>query len=161
MSAKSFWSVNNLFSLPSLAIAMPVVSICTYIVVFNLNNIASFFKPTLRPSLIQTFRNSQIKAMRNDSNDFWKERGAALSDPDKPCEEEGGPSSWRILQFALRRFLLRTWSFMLNIWRLICGASWRGRRVAMSSDQDPPAPIGNLGDIRVRVQVDVESCEES
>ncbi|KAH8648163.1 hypothetical protein BGZ60DRAFT_463983, partial [Tricladium varicosporioides] len=75
----SFWSINNtLFSLLAFAVVMPTVSIFTYAIVFNLDNIAWLLKPTSRSSLLHRFVEYQIDGMRNDKDIVWKERGVSM-----------------------------------------------------------------------------------
>lgn len=98
--------------------------------------------------------------MRNDDRTAWRERGAAFGNVGALHGGESRPSRWRILQFAVRRLFLKKWSFMPNFQTLLPNFSQSQREVE-SEAQGLPMPLLNLGDIRVRVQVDVESCDES
>ena len=159
---KSLWSINNtIFSLSAFAAIVPIMSICTYAIVLNLDSIASVFRPKSRPSLIQKFIDLQISGMRNDATSIWKERGAAFSNFGGAHAGENGLSRWRILQFAIRQLFLRRWSIMSGLRMLVSRATRMRREADVAAGQELPVSLGNLGDIHVRVQVDVESCSDS
>jgi hypothetical protein len=130
------------------------------VIVFNLDNIASVFRPKSRPSLIQKFIDLQISGMRNDATTLWKERGAAFSNFGATHAGENGPSRWRILQFAIRQLFLRRFSIISGLQMLMSRATRMRRGVDVAAGQELPVSLGNLGDIHVRVEVDVESCSD-
>jgi hypothetical protein len=138
---------------------MPVIGICTYIIVFNLNNIASFFKPTLTSDLLQPLFDQQAKGMRHDSNRVWEDTRAASCSMGAP-QEECAPNC-RNLQFSVWKLLWNICFSTINV-RMFAPKSlwnrWRGERL---EEQFSPVSLRDLGDVRVRVQVDVESCAVS
>ena len=159
---KSLWSINDtLFSLSSFAAALPIISLCTYTLVFNINNIVSIFKPTNQSWLIGRFIAFHINEMQNDEEVAWKARGVAFRNLGTSQPRGSCPSRWRILQFAVRRLFPKNRTFRPSIGGLLRVPSWRQSRVVESEEQNPPVSLGNFGDIRVRVHVDVESCGES
>ncbi|KAH7304367.1 hypothetical protein BKA65DRAFT_206367 [Rhexocercosporidium sp. MPI-PUGE-AT-0058] len=157
----SFWSINdNLFSLSALAIVIPIVSICTYAIVFNLNGIAWLLKQTTRSSLLQKFIDFQIDGMGKGTDSHWRDRGASLSKLRAAHQGKGHPSRWRFLHFAARQVFLKKWAFIPSL-QILSRASRSGRAFGASEGDASPVSLGNLGDIHVRVEVDVESCNNS
>jgi hypothetical protein len=138
---------------------MPVIGICTYIIVFNLNNISSFFKPTWRSDLLQPLFDQQVGGMRHDSNRVWEETRAASCSMRAPQEECA--SNCRNLQFSVWKLLWNMCFSKINL-RMFApkalGNRGRGERL---EEQLSPVSLRDLGDVRVRVQVDVESCAAS
>lgn len=101
--------------------------------------------------------------MRNDEDMAWKERGASLSNLKAAHRGKSYPSRWRLLQFAVRQVYLKGWLFSPIIGALARISSGRGAKKAhvRNGEELPISSPGNLGDIRVQVKVDVESCYES
>lgn len=157
---KSIWSISDaLFSISALAAAMPVIGICTYIIVFNLNNIASFFKPRWRSDLLQPLFDRQVHGMRHDSNRVWKETRASSCSMGAP--QEGCPSNCRNLQFSVWQPLWNRCISTINLRMSSPKALWNRWRGKPLEEQLSPVSLRDLGDVRVRVQVDVESCAAS
>jgi hypothetical protein len=157
---KSFWSVSDaLFSISALAAAMPVIGICTYIIVFNLNNISSFFKPTWRSDLLQPLFDQQVNGMRHDSNKVWEKTRAASCSMGAP--QEGCPSNCRNVHFSVWQLFFNFCFSTMNLRMFAPKALWNRGRGERLEDQLSPVSLRDLGDVRVRVQVDVESCAAS
>lgn len=97
--------------------------------------------------------------MQSDEEVAWKARGDAFGISGAFQQRKSRPSRWRILQFAVRRLFLKKSTLVPNMGGLARLFLWRQGQIDVS--KNPPALLGNLGDIRVRVQVDVESCGES
>jgi hypothetical protein len=162
---KSIWSISDaLFGISALATAMPIIGICTYIIVFNLNNIASILKPAWRSSsdLLPPLFNQQINGMRHNSNSAWKELRVASDGVG--ASQNGRSSYWGILQSSVGQFLWNTWSSVINLGMFVLKALSNrggGERSERPGEQFSPAPLRNLGDVRVQVEIDVESCGAS
>ncbi|CZR54582.1 uncharacterized protein PAC_04466 [Phialocephala subalpina] len=129
----SVWSINNmLFSMTAFAIVTPIIGISTYIIVFNLSRIAAFF--------------TQLQTLSRRS----REPGL-----DSTTASHGRPSSaWHIPQFYVRKLLSKAWSNIPSVKRLIPG---RRRKGADSGEEFKPTSFGDLRDVHVKIEVDVET----
>jgi hypothetical protein len=178
---KSVWSINDqLFSLSTLAIVIPSVALFTYTVVFNLNNISRLFNTATTyisssasssepPSLLRRFINSQIRSMQHDYRQIWRDRGAAFSRSWTLRSTGKTPSQWRIVQYSLRQLILKMSyaltriNFLMILFPQPLRDRWRERAHGSSSESNHPTSLQNqahLGDVRVHVQVDVETVVE-
>lgn len=149
-----------MFSLSSLAAALPIVAFSTYIIVLNLNNIVQFFcldrSPT-KASFLRRFIDSQICNMQNDSSGIWKERGMCFERFKTTGGSHGRPSQWQILKFVLRELLLKVFRALRGLNVMIPQAlrNLGQRRRSQSDKHFLPVSLGQLKEVQVQVQVDV------
>jgi len=133
----------------TLACVMPVVGICTYIVVFNLNNIAALLAhiqtPALTPRPFQQ-HNSRVENIDGTSR---KKYGDVFGGTRAP--QYRPHSYWHNMHFYSRKLLLKAWAIILDITRLI---PYRRRK----KEECAPTSLGDMRDIHVKVEVDVENC---
>ena len=109
---------------------MPVVGICTYIVVFNLNRIAAFF--TEFQSLTKGTRKMKGVIVGNDPSSFWS-----------------------FVQFYTRLLFLKTWNAARRVRESTLHKGWKAKDPKNAFNPDSPRDLGN---VHLKVQVDVESC---
>jgi hypothetical protein len=131
---------------------MPILGVCTYIVVFNLDNIAALFGRTRAPAPTRRLLSQQITGTRDFSTGTWENHGFRFGNYGAP---QGRPSSfWHILLFYMRQLLLKGWITALQVRRLMPHGLTKDDASIKGSS---PVSHGDLRDIRVQVQVDVES----
>ena len=94
----SLWSINDMFSLNSLAIVTPLVGLSTYIIVFNIDSIVFAFHYCRR-----ALSANAIAAMELDSSEAWRKRGTAFAKCQTRSRTGEKPSDWRLVQYALVR----------------------------------------------------------
>lgn len=130
----SIWSINNtLFSMTAFAIVTPLIGISTYITVFNLSRIAAFFS------------NLQASTLKRRSS---QQRGRV--------PPQGLPSTvWHIPQFYIRKLLSETWIIILSMRKLLPG---RRRKEGGFDGELKPTSLGDLRDVHVKIEVDVDTC---
>ena len=154
---------DSLFSLSSLAIVTPVIALATYAIVLNLDRITQVFIPLPPASPVpprfpnKSFTERRIQKMQRDQSTNWTERGEAFEKSRLPEKSGGRPSKWRVLQFMLRQIFLPLWNALIIIFtffRHIFVSCKKGRR-QRRGNESLPMSMGNLGDVEVQVQVDV------
>jgi len=167
---KSFWSISDTtFKLSTLAAVVPAVSLCTYVIVLNLDKIIRFFLPmqisksgspfaaqSMSSSPIEYFVNSQIRRMQQDASQVWNQRGHDFDKFKVFGKSKSRPSQWRIVQFALGGAVHKLWGALIIIISIIPQTMKRLR----GRPEKPDIPfisesLGHLGDVRVKVHVDV------
>jgi hypothetical protein len=109
---------------------MAVVGICTYIVVFNLNRIAAFFTE-----------------FQSHTRDNRKMNGVIVGN---------SPSSlWSFVQFNTRLLFSKAWNATRRVRESILHKDWKAKDSTNAFNHDS---LRDLGNVHVKVQVDVESC---
>jgi hypothetical protein len=152
---------DSLFSLSSLAIVTPIVALATYAIVLNLDRIIQIFVP-LGPniassnSLFQSFIDSQVRNMQQDRSSIWRNRGDALGESRLLGKSGGRPSRWRVFQFVLRSTFSQIWHALIGFVLFVPHTVMNWRRVRRQRiDERRLAPLANLEDMCVQIQVDV------
>jgi len=98
MSQQSIWSVNDTtFSLKALLIAVILVGLGTYLIVFNLNNMVNFCN-----RVYDERKDKMIEQMKQDVDMRWKQQGDRFA-TFKPKQETLKPSDWVLGLFVLHR----------------------------------------------------------
>jgi hypothetical protein len=153
---------DSLFSLSSLAIVIPVVALATYAVVLNLDRITQLFTPLPSTSpepprfSIQSFTSRHIQKMQRGQSTAYMERGKAFEKTRIPRKSSQKSTKWKILQSTLGKIFFPLWNVLVItsefFWLifLYCKKRLRQRR----GNESLPMS-GNLGDVEVQVQVDV------
>jgi len=132
---------------------MPLVGICTYIVVFNVNRIATFIIQSKAALPTHESLKQQKNATEKVANGTTRTR-EALSGGTGALK---GSSPWRKVHYCAQRLLPNVWVLLLRVRKFIPHRSKR-----MQDFEEPrPVSLGDLRDVHVKVQVDVESCNES
>jgi len=129
---------------------MPLVGICTYIVVFNVNRIATFITQFKDALLTHESLNQQKNATEKVANGTTRNR-EALSGVAGALK---GSSPWRKVHYCAQRLLL-------NVWVLLRKLIQHRSKKLRDFEEPRPVSLGDLRDVHVKVQVDVESCNES
>lgn len=114
------------------AIVTPIVGISTYITVFNLGRIAAFFT------------NLQASSLKRRSS----RQQRRVPPQDRPS------SAWYIPQFHIRKLFLKAWIIILSLIELLPG---RRRKEGGSDEEFKPTPFGDLRDVHVKIEVDVNT----
>lgn len=94
----ALWSINDMFSMSSLAIVTPLVGLSTYIIVFNINSLVYAFHFCHRVLSANT-----IAAMELDSSETWRKRATAFAKFKTRSRPREKPSDWRLLQYVVTR----------------------------------------------------------
>jgi hypothetical protein len=97
--------------------------------------------------------------MRHGSNRVLEETGAVSCSMGAP--QEKCASNCRNLQFSVWKLLWNMCSSTINLRMFAPKALWNRGRGERLQEQLSPVSLRDLGDVRVRVQVDVESCAAS
>jgi hypothetical protein len=154
---------DSLFSLSSLAIVTPVVTLATYAIVLNLDRISQVFVPltptTTTPSRspMQSFITSQVRKMQRDESIAWRERGEDFEKSRVDGKSGGRPLTWRALQYFIRGMFLPVWNALVIVFAfflhtlMCCRTGQRQRR----DNGSIPTSVRNLGDVEIQIQVDV------
>ncbi len=154
---------DSLFSLSSLAIVIPVVTLTTYAIVLNLDRITQVFVP-LQPASPepptfpkQSFISRQTKKMQRDQSTIFTERSEAYDKTRLPGKSGERPPRWKVSQFMLGKIFFPLW----NVWVIISTFFWhilvscKKRQRQRRGNESLPTSMGSLGDVEVQVQVDV------
>jgi len=91
----SLWSINDMFSLSSLAIVTPLIGLGTYLIVFNINSLVYAFNYSHR-----ALSANIIAAMETDGNETWRKRATAFAKFRASTRTKEKPSDWRLVQYA-------------------------------------------------------------
>jgi hypothetical protein len=154
---------DSLFSLYSLAIAIPVVALATYAIVLNLDRITQVLIP-LQPTSPepptfpkQSFTSRQSLKMQRDQSTIYTERGKANEITRIPGKSGERPTRWKVLQSLLGKMFFPLWNVLVIIsaffWHILVSCKKRQRQ--RRGNESLPTLMGNLGDVEVQVQVDV------
>lgn len=154
---------DSLFSLYSLAIAIPVVALATYAIVLNLDRITQVLIP-LQPTSPepptfpkQSFTLRQSLKMQRDQSTIYTERGKANEITRIPRKSGERPTRWKVLQSLLGKMFFPLWNVLVIIsaffWHILVSCKKRQRQ--RRGNESLPTLMGNLGDVEVQVQVDV------
>jgi hypothetical protein len=112
-----------------------------------------------RSDLLQPFFNQQVNSMRHDSNRVWEETRAASCSMGASQEECG--LNCRNLQFSVWKLLWNICLSTINLRMFATKSLWNWGKGERLEEQLSPVSLSDLGDVRVRVQEDVESCPVS
>lgn len=77
------------------------------------------------------------------------------------AHQENCASNCRNLQFSAWNILWKLCSSIINLRMFALKALWSRGRSERLQEQSSPVSLTDLGNVRVRVQVDVESCAAS
>jgi hypothetical protein len=154
---------DSLFSISSLAIVIPVVALATYAIVLNLDRITQVFVP-LQPASPepptfpnQTFISRQTQKMQRDQSTTCTEQGEANESTRLPRKSGERTTRWKVLQSMLGKIFFPLWNGLVTIsaffWHILVSCKKRQRQ--RRGNESLPTSMGNLGDVEVQVQVDV------
>lgn len=134
---QSIWAIPNILesnTTRSFIGTSIVVGIATYVVVLNLDTIAS----KVRKHYDKQKRNV-IQQMQNEPQKDWRKLGERFEEF-KPSMEKKVPSEWWICVFIIRKL---PW-YMLELWRKIMsgsyGARFKGKTVSNAEEHDMASP---------------------
>ncbi|KUJ06456.1 uncharacterized protein LY89DRAFT_409247 [Mollisia scopiformis] len=145
----SIWSVNNsIFSMTAFAIVTPILGIMTYVVAFNLENIASCFKRPRKPSSVHRPSRPQRSEKKGTSESTWKSEEDIHSRP----EYSGKQPLWtrRNLPIWPRELI---WKLLTLVGGLMPPRRKKRRRL---EEEFQPTSLADLRDVHVKVEVNVE-----
>ncbi|KAI3316632.1 hypothetical protein HD806DRAFT_517165 [Xylariaceae sp. AK1471] len=108
----SLWSINESYSRKTLAITAVLLTFVTFLVTFNLNNLARAVNYVYSPR-----RRGLVGRMENDYQDRWTELGRRFKAFDRPRTGEGRPSEWMIIVFSVRQIFLALIRTVRNLLR--------------------------------------------
>lgn len=99
---KAVWSINkDIFSLNALKTTTLLVSLSTYFVVININNLARLFQ-----TLYQSSADHLVAKMSKDSVSEWQQRGLLFHKFANDREVQIRPSNWRLLQYGFQTYII-------------------------------------------------------
>jgi hypothetical protein len=154
---------DSLFSLYSLAILIPVVALATYAIVLNLDRITQVLIP-LQPTSPepptfpkQSFTSRQSLKLQREQSTIYTERDKSNEITRLPGKSGERPTRWKVLQSMLGNMFFPLWNVLVTVsaflWHILVSCKKRQRH--RRGNESLPTSMGNLGDVEVQVQVDV------